>query len=65
MGTKTSDGSTITGANLRDPLLTYVHGKSFKTLAMGCKDILYKQDGISSCNVQEVDRGFRIVRTVE
>lgn len=65
VGTKTSDGSTITGANLRDPLLTYVHGKSFKTLAMGCKDILYKQDGISSCNVQEVDRGFRIVRTVE
>lgn len=65
LGKKNADGSVITYVNIRDPLATIVHGKNFKTLALGCKDMWYDLNRKTcSCNEQSEERGFRIVRTI-
>lgn len=64
-GKKNADGSTTFFIS-EDPLYTSVHGKSFKSSSSECKEIWYDINrNILSCNTQDIDLGFRIVRTVE
>jgi len=47
----------------KDPLRTTVDGESFRSSASKYKNILYSKK-LVDCNSQDIDRGFRIVRSI-
>ena len=59
--------SNKTSNTPQDALYTIVHGKSYKTMAMGCKELWWDVNIYNDreyCNAQRENLGFRIVRSI-
>ncbi len=57
--------SNKTSNTPQDALYTFVYGKSYKSMAMGCKELWYEDfQNTQEGNAQREDLGFRVVRSI-